>query len=291
VSPTVREFFQQFPDDETCLNHLFETRFGQGHECPSCKRSAKWYRVKKEPAYSCQWCGHHLHPMAGTIFHDSRTSLQDWFYAIYLFTTSRHGVPAKELQRQLGVTYKTAWRMGHKIREHMAAVDGDPPLSGQVEADGTYIGGVNKGAGRGRGLDNKAVLFGMVKRGGHLMTKVVEEADRDTLMREIGHNVRRGSTVHTDEYKGYRGLEGRGYKHETVNHSEGEYATEDGRGTNTIEGCFSRLKNSIRGTHVHVSPKHLQKYAGEFEFRYNRRKQPRRMMKELLSTFPQRDEG
>jgi transposase len=164
VSPTVREFFQQFPDEETCLGHLFETRFGQNYQCPSCKRSTKWHRIKKEPAYSCQRCGYHIHPMAGTIFEDSRTPLRDWFYAIYLFSTSRHGVPAKELQRQLGVTYKTAWRMGHKIREHMAAVDGDPPLSGHVEADETYVGGVNKGAGRGRGLENKAILFGMVKR-------------------------------------------------------------------------------------------------------------------------------
>ena len=138
MSPTIREFFKQFPDEETCLNHLFEVRFGRGHECPSCKRSARWYRIKKEPAFSCQWCGHHVHPTAGTFLHDTRTSLQDWFYAIYLFTTSRHGVPAKELQRQLGVTYKTAWRMGHKIREHMAAVDGEEPLSGIVEVDETY---------------------------------------------------------------------------------------------------------------------------------------------------------
>ena len=130
----------------------------------------------------------------------------------------------------------------------------------------------------------------MVKRGGHLMTKVVEEADRDTLMREIGHNVRRGSTIHTDEYKGYRGLTGRGYKHETVNHSEGEYATKDGRGTQTIDDYFSRLKNSIRGTHVHVSGKHLQKCAGEFEYRYNRRRRPRSMLGELLSEFPSLDE-
>jgi transposase-like protein len=290
VAPTIRQFFQQFPDDDTCLRHLFETRFGQEHVCPSCKRSAKWYRIKKEPAFSCQWCGYHVHPMAGTLFEDTRTPLQDWFYAIYLFTTSRHGVPAKELQRQLGVTYKTAWRMGHEIRKHMAAVDGDPPLSGQVEAEETYVGGVNTGAGRGRGLDNKTILFGMVKRGGHAMTKVIEEADRDTLMREIGHNVRRGSTIHTDEYKGYRGLQSRGYKHKTVNHGQGEYASEDGRGTQTVEGYFSRLKNSIRGTHVRVSGKHLQKYAGEFEYRYNSRHRPSEMLDELLSVYPTPDE-
>jgi len=104
---------------------LFDVRFGQSHECPKCEKGTKWHRIKAERAYSCQSCGHHLHPTVRTIFEGSRTSLQSWFYAIYLFTSSRHGVPAKELERQLGVTYKTAWRMGHKIREHMAAVDGE----------------------------------------------------------------------------------------------------------------------------------------------------------------------
>jgi transposase len=290
AEPSIRDFLKQFPNDQACLAHLFETRFGQDYLCPGCQRPGKWYPMVKRRGYACQWCGHHLYPCAGTPFESSRTPLTSWFFAVYLFTTSRHGVAAKELERQLGVTYKTAWRMAHEIRKHMAAIDGDPPLSGQVEADETYIGCVNKGAGRGRGLDNKATLFGMVKRDGHLMTKVVEEADRDTLMREIGHNVRRGSTIHTDEGKQYRGLAGRGYKHKSVNHSAGEYVTEDGASTNTIEGCFSRLKNSIRGTHVHVSKKHLPKYAGEFEYRYNRWKRPSTLLPELLSKFPSCDE-
>jgi len=127
---TVQQFFKKFPDDEACLKHLFDVRFGQGHSCPKCGRSAKWYRIKAERAYSCGHCGHHLHPTVGTLFAKSRTSLQLWFYAIYLFTTTRHGVSAKELQRQLGVTYKCAWRMGHEIRKHMTDIDGEPPLSG-----------------------------------------------------------------------------------------------------------------------------------------------------------------
>lgn len=114
---TVQQFFKLYKDDEACLVHLFNVRFGQGHECPKCERAAKWYRIKAERAFSCQWCGHHLHPTVGTPFEKSRTSLQLWFYAIYLFTTTRHGVSGKELQRQLGVTYKTAWRMGHEIRK------------------------------------------------------------------------------------------------------------------------------------------------------------------------------
>lgn len=144
----VRQFFAQFPSDEACLEHLFNIRFGQGHVCPKCERAAKWYRLESEQAFSCQWCGHHIHPMAGSIFEKSRTPLQLWFYAVFLFTTSKHGVSGKELQRQLGVTYKTAWRMARLIREHMADVDGEAPLGGSgkvVEVDETYVGGKTAG--------------------------------------------------------------------------------------------------------------------------------------------------
>jgi transposase-like protein len=141
ASITLKEFLGQFPDDESCLKHLFDVRFGQGYKCPKCQRKAKWYRIQAERAFCCGICGHHLHPTVGTLFEDSRTSLQSWFLAIYLFTTSRHGVPAKELERQLGVTYKTAWRMGHQIRNHMAQVDDELPLYGEVEIDETYVGG------------------------------------------------------------------------------------------------------------------------------------------------------
>ena len=135
---TVLDFYKRFPDDDTCLDHLMKLRHGNPSDCPKCDRNAKFYKLAKEPAYSCEWCGHHIHPMVGTPFERSSTPLQKWFYAMYLFTTTRHGVPAKELQRQLSVTYKTAWRMGHKIRKYMAQVDGDPLLNGHVEADETW---------------------------------------------------------------------------------------------------------------------------------------------------------
>jgi transposase-like protein len=109
-----------FPDDGACLDHLMEARWGRQIECPKCWKKGRFARIAKIPAYSCPWCGHHVHPMVGTPFENSSTPLQKWFYAMYLFTTSRHGVPAKELQRQLGVTYKTAWRMAHLIRLYMA---------------------------------------------------------------------------------------------------------------------------------------------------------------------------
>lgn len=288
----VRQFFQQFPDDEACLAHLFEVRFGQGHECPKCKRAAKWYRIKAEQAFSCQWCGHHIHPMVGSIFEKSRTPLQLWFYAIFLFTTTRHGVSAKELQRQLGVTYKTAYRMGKLIREHMAAIDGETPLGGEgkvVEVDETYVGGHKKGA-RGRSTQNKTIVFGMIERGGEVMVKVVPDAKKRTLQPIIAENVLPGTEVHTDTFRGYDDLESEGFDVRRVNKDRtGSYVGPAGETVNAIENIWRHLKCSIEGTHTSVSGKYLERYAKEFEYRFNRRMRPDTMMDELLSHFPSLD--
>ena len=287
MKQTVQTFFKRFPDDEACLVHLFEASYGQGHECPKCKKSAKWYRIKAERAYSCQWCGHHLHPTVGTPFAKSRTSLQLWFFAIFLFVNSRNGVSAKELERQLGVTYKTAWRMGHEIRKHMAAVDGDSPLGGSgivVEVDETYIGGYKKKAQGGKG---KAVVMGMLEEDGDVITKVIPKRTKEHLVGNIRENVKAGSTIHTDEAGGYARLKFTGqYKHLTVDHSRKEYVGDKGQTTNSIEGFFMHLKRTIKGTHIWVSAKHLNKYTGEAEFMYNRRQRPLTMLPELLSVFP-----
>jgi len=285
TSLTIREFFAQFPSDESCLEHLFEARFGQGHVCPKCQRKANWYRIKAERAYSCQWCGNHLHPTVGTPFEDSRTPLQLWFYAIYLFTTSRHGVPALELKRQLGVTYKTAWRMGHHIRKHMEAVDGEWPLFGQVEVDETIVGGYRPGP-RGRAALGKTIVMGMLQRDGDVMTKVIPNVQRETLHPIIEENIQPGSTVHTDQLISYRGLKAKGYNHKSVTHRLEEYVRGDCH-VNGIENFWKHLKGSINGTHMSVSKKHLAKYAKEFEFRFNSREKPSSMFPALVSQFPQ----
>lgn len=285
ASLTIREFFALFPSDESCLEHLFEARFGQGHVCPKCERKANWYRIKAERAYSCQWCGNHLHPTVGTPFEDSRTPLQLWFYAIYLFTTSRHGVPALELKRQLGVTYKTAWRMGHHIRKHMEAVDGEWPLFGQVEVDETIVGGYRPGP-RGRAALGKTIVMGMLQRGGDVMTKVIPNVQRETLHPIIEENIQPGSTVNTDELISYRGLGAKGYNHKSVTHRLEEYVRGDCH-VNGIENFWKHLKGSINGTHMSVSKKHLGKYAKEFEFRFNSREKPASMFPALVSQFPQ----
>ena len=283
---TIAAFFKRFPDEETCLQHLFDVRFGQGHVCPKCERESKWFRIKAERAFSCQWCGHHLHPTVGTPFEKTRTPLQLWFYAIFLFTTTRNGVAAKELERQLGVTYKTAWRMADLIRKHMADVDGDIQIGGAgeiVEADETYIGGEARGKGSGF-KSNKTVVFGMLERGGDVVTQVVPSRSAKALLPHVSKHVKPGTEVHTDEFGGYGNLVVRGYEHKRVNHSAGQYVV-DGVGVNSIEGFWAQLKRTIAGTHIHVSPKHLWKYAKEAEYRFNRRNRPETMLDELLTTF------
>lgn len=286
----VRQFFNQFPSDDACLEHLFNVRFGQGYVCPKCDRAAKWYRLQSEQAYSCQWCGHHIHPMVGSIFEKSRTPLQLWFYAIFLFTTSKHGVSGKELQRQLGVTYKTAWRMAALIREHMAAIDGDAPVGGAgevVEVDETFYGGVTTGM---DWRERKAVVMGMMERHGDVILKVIPDQRKNTLRKVVHENVEVGSELHTDELQGYqKSFLPTEFTHKTVNHSQGEYATPEGVSTNQIESFFNHLKKSIAGTHTSVSHKHLERYVKEFEYRFNRRMRPEKMLSELLSRFPELD--
>lgn len=285
---TIAQFFRQFPDDETCLQHLFDVRFGQGHECSKCGKPSNWYRIKAERAYSCQWCGHHLHPTVGTPFEKTRTPLQLWFYAIYLFTTTRNGVAAKELERQLGVTYKTAWRMAGLIREHMADVDGETPLGGfmkTVQIDETYIGGEATGKGTGY-KGNKTAIMGMMEKGGNVMTKVIPNRRKVTLEGHIFANVKPHTEIHTDEFISYNDLgDFNGYWHKTVNHSQEQWVSPTGVTTNAIEGFWAQLKRGIYGTHVHVSGKHLWKYAKEAEYRFNRRSRPETMFSELISTF------
>lgn len=280
---TVQDFFKRFPDDDTCLEYLMRSRFGESIDCPKCGKHGKFHRIRRHPAYECAWCGHEIYPMVGTPFEKSRTSLQKWFYAIYLFTTSRNGVAAKELQRQLGVTYKCAWRMGHEIRKYMGNVDGDDGLSGHVEVDETMIGGTRKG-GRGRAAKGKTVVFGMLERTGDVMTKIVPNIRRVTLQPIIESNVAVGSRISSDELRTYRSLRSRGYIHGTVEHGAGEYV-KGSIHTNSIEGFWSLLKRSILGTHVHVSTKHLPAYLAEFEFRFNMRRHPAWMFHRLMTSF------
>jgi transposase len=264
---TLAEFNEQFPDQRACLDYMFRQRWPNGGTCPDCGKKDCFYPVSERRSYSCSWCGHQLYPTAGTIFHKSSTSLKSWFFAIFLMSTSRNGVAAAEIERQVGVTYKTAWRMCHEIRKLMA--DGPSKLKGVVEADETYIGGKRKGK-RGRGATGKTPVVGLVQRGGDVQAKVVPIVTTEHAFGNLARSVEKGSTIYTDEFPVYNYCKKFGFKHGVVNHGQKQYVLGPIH-TNTIEGFWSQLKRSIDGTHHHVSGKHLQKYVDEFVFRYNRR--------------------
>lgn len=285
--PTLRQFQQRFPTEDSCLDHLFQVRYGSDFDCPKCGRPAKYSRVQGRRCYQCNWCANQIYPTAGTPFDRTRTSLLDWFYVMFLFTTSRNGVAAKRVEREIGVTYKTAWRMCHEIRKYMAALDSDDPIGGPdeiVEIDETLIGGRTEGKGRGyRG--NKTYVLGMLEKGGELVTRIVPDVRRSTLWPEICSTVLPGSVIHTDELRSYGSISLRGYRHKIVNHSAGEYVAKSGCTVNRIEGFWALLKRGIRGTHIGVSHKHLAKYLGEFEYRWNMRHVPHLMLDRLMHSF------
>ena len=271
---TFQQFKREYPDSNACLAKIMELRYGSRPFCQECKRESKFHRIGKRRAYACQFCGAHLYPCVGTPFEKSTTPLHHWFFAMYLFTTTRHGVAAKELERQLGVTYKCAWRIAREIRRLMA----DMPtggLWGHVEADETYIGGARKGKTGGIG-SGKTVVLGLKQRQGAVQTHVVEDAKRRTLEPIIHREVRQGSVIHTDEWAGYRMLDRQGYGHQTVSHATKEWVR-NGSHTNNLEGYWAHIKRSIRGTHIHVSKKYMPLYLAEFNFRHNARTIPAQM--------------
>lgn len=284
---TVRDFFKRFPDDDACLHHVMEVRYGMRHDCTACGKESTFHRIAKRKAYACASCGNHVYPCAGTIFEDSRTPLQLWFYAVFLFVTTRHGVSGKELQRSLGVTYKTAWRMGQQIRTLMGDVDAFKILQGHVELDEAYVGGHRRGK-RGRGAAGKTIVMGLKQRGGRMVTEVIPNVKKDTLREVTRRNVEYGSTVSTDELTSYGLLNDDGYKHGTVKHGEKEYAYYDYRHdathhTNHVENFWGLFKKSIASTHIHVSQKYMTRYLDEFTFRSNHRGMGNAMFDLLIS--------
>lgn len=209
---TKKQFEAEYPDDDACLEAVFLNRFGDLEYCPKCAAKTTFYRVQKRQCYACQWCSYQLFPLADTIFRKTTTSLKDWFYAIYLFSVSKNGVSAKELERHLGVSYKTAWRMCKQIRLLMQQET--EQLSGEVEVDETYIGGKHK---QRYGDSKKQVVFGMVERNGRAKAKRVKSSGSRVLLPEIEEGVLLKTQIYSDEYKPYRQLPGRGYSHITVN--------------------------------------------------------------------------
>jgi transposase len=285
---SLMEFVRDFGDDETCLDFLWRQRFApDGHtaECPKCERTRRFHRVKSRPSYSCDSCGKHLHPLAGTIFHKSSTSLHLWFYAMYLMTSTRCGLSAKQLERELGVTYKTAWRMFNLIRNKLMADDGEP-LDGLVEVDETSVEGkprkhLNRAEAAQLRERSRATVVAAVERGGRIKATVLESRRGPALQAQVIEWVRPEAIIYTDEWPAYSGLVRHFAGHSRVRHSAREYVVGDSH-TNTIEGFFGNLKTGIRGNYKKVSRKWLQGYLNEFTWRYNHRHDGRAQFETLL---------
>jgi transposase len=278
---TFAEFLRRFPDNDACLEHLKERFYPAGTSCPNCEKPSKFHRIKGRSAYACQYCRHQVYPTAGTIFHKSTTSLQLWFWAIYLIGSSKCGISAKQLGREIGVTYKTAHRMLKNIRTLLAQDGG--PLSGDVEVDETFMSGKLRESERRQrakaGIHKNTpayqhkgkMVVAAVERGGRVRATVAPDRKQPTLHATIREFVLPESMIFTDEWALYGGI-GKEYKgHKRVRHKARIYV-EDDAGTQNVESFFALFKNSVRGAHHNISAKYLPNYLDEYCFRWNRRK-------------------
>jgi transposase len=282
---TINDFNELFFDNDACLDWLMEQRYpGSLAICSYCNVERKHHRIATKKAYSCDHCGTYISPMAGTIFEKSSTSLRLWFYAMYLMSATRCGISAKQIQRECGVTYKTAWRMFKQIRTLMAE---DLTLSGPVEMDETFHGAPKKNQHANKRIEgkykDKQPIFGIVERKGRVITRVVNDVKEKTLMPIIAERVLPKSVVYTDSYSSYDNVRwmGNNYNHHRINHTAGIYVMGHVH-TQTIEGFWSLLKRGIEGVYHSVSTKYLQSYCNEYSFRYNRRMDNQPMFKSLL---------
>ncbi|MBI4033563.1 IS1595 family transposase [Candidatus Saccharibacteria bacterium] len=266
---TLKDMQTQFPNGDVCLQFIFDKRYGKLKTCPKCGvEGTKFYRVRNRMSFVCKECRHQIYPLVDTIFEKSTTPLTDWFHAIYLFSVSKNGVSAKELERHVGVSYKTAHRMYKQIRLLMKEYDKLGFLGTPVEVDEVFIGGRRK---QSEVRDSKTPVIAALEVGGHVRTEVVAKAVSKHAVPFLEAYVRVGSMLHTDESKIYKTAKVKAfYDHASVRHIAMEFA-KDGVTTNHVEGFFGQFRRSLDGTYHAVSPRYLASYAAEFAYRYNHR--------------------
>lgn len=290
---TLGDFRQTFASDDSCFQYLIQSRWPEGFSCPRCQASTYWFRPGRK-LLVCQSCRKETSPLAGTLLHRSHVPIQEWFWAAYLVATFTPGISALQLQRQLGVgSYRTAWFMLNRLRKGMLN-DSRTSLSGIVEADETLIGGpVKHTRGRGGTHDtHKSLVVGAVEsiayvdkngkqkeRAGRVRLEVIRHADEATIGTFLNKNVKPGSTIRSDGWRGYSKTALLGYKHEQRIVGAPERAHQVAP---HIHRVFSNLKTWLQGTHHGVDPKYLPGYLDEFVFRFNRRQTPMAAFQTLL---------
>ena len=266
---------EKFGTDEKCRATLVALKWPDSVECPRCQ-SKKISKIAARNVYDCDSCRYQFSVTAGSIFHDSHLPLTKWFFATYVMVESKKGVSANQLKRMLGISYKTAWYLCHRIRKATEEAQPKPIGSGGiVELDETYVGGKKRYVGRGS-LEGKTMVLGAVERGGEIRLRVDKrrKASRKALHRFVLENTAADTKrLMTDEAPGYKGIADADTTHETVNHKAEEWVRGDVH-TNSVEGVWSLFKRSIVGSYHQVSAKHLDAYLDEFEWRFNQRDNP-----------------
>ncbi len=290
---TLKIFLQKYSTENTCLDEIKNIRWPNGITCPSCQKITTFYKINGRTAYSCGICRYQVFPLAGTIFEKTTTPLQFWFYAMFQMTHTRSGISAKQLERELGVTYKTAHRMFKQIRKLMA----EPSTSfsdGTIEVDETFMGGkgINRAHKWRQGIEGKEkeIILGMVKRNEStkgksenkkIYLKHIPNTGKWTLLNQVQEHINPKAKVITDEWRGYTQLYKYGYEHLSVNHRAKQYV----KGTihtQNVENFWSILKRGVYGVYRIVSKKYLQTYADEYAWRYNHRSLKENMFDQLL---------
>lgn len=274
---------QRFGDEDKARKFLEKQRWPEGPVCPHCGLLGEAYRLKptangkthvRKGVWKCAGCRKEFTVTVGTIFEDSHIPLHKWLLAFHLVCASKKGMSAHQLHRMLGVTYKSAWFMAHRIRYTMSQEPLSSKLKGIVEADETFVGGKVKGKGRYIARQTKAPVVALVERNGKARSFHMEEITAKNLRPALVEHIERDAELMTDDSGLYRGMRKHFKSHDVVKHMSGEYVRrKNGRTihTNTVEGFFSILKRGIVGTFHHVSKKHLHRYLSEFDFRYNAR--------------------